>query len=226
MTEFIANITSYPVSVLTLLLTVILIYWLFTIIGVLGVDLLDGDVEVDVDMDVDVEMDLETPSEGPGGLAGIMLKWGLTGVPITVIVSILVLVSWIICYYLAIVASWITALLPFVWVSWLLGTVALILSVMIAVPIAATLIKPLKGLFVTHEAVNKSDLVGRVVVVKTSEVTSNFGQGILEDGEAGMLLDIRTEASETLSKDDEALLVEFLPNDNCYLVVKKTKAFD
>lgn len=227
MTEFIANITSFPVAVLTLLLMVVVIYWLFAIIGVLGVDILDGDAEIDLavdadmDLDIDLDADVDGAGQGASGVAGFMLKWGLTGVPVTVVFSVLILVAWIICYYLVMLLGLLVSWLPLAWLSWILGAAALVLSVMIAVPITATLIKPLKGLFKTHDAVTKSDLVGRIAVVKTSSVTPEFGQAILDDGEAGMLLDIRAEESEALKKDDEVILVEYVAADGSYHVMKK-----
>ena len=49
---------------------------------------------------VDLEL-LPKDADAPAaeGLAGFMLSWGLTGVPITIVFCVLSLVGWFICYY-------------------------------------------------------------------------------------------------------------------------------
>ena len=68
---FIQTALSFPVVVLSFALCVAILYWLVAAMGILDVDLLD----------IEVESSLENHSLQPEGLAGLLLKLGLNGVP-------------------------------------------------------------------------------------------------------------------------------------------------
>ncbi|MFP2906887.1 hypothetical protein ACLESD_17945, partial [Pyxidicoccus sp. 3LFB2] len=45
MTEFLSTILAFPTAVFTIAMGVVLTYWLFVIIGAVGIDLLDGNLD-------------------------------------------------------------------------------------------------------------------------------------------------------------------------------------
>ncbi|MFC3195881.1 OB-fold-containig protein [Marinicella sediminis] len=212
---FLTNIISFPVAVYTLLMIIVMFYWLLALIGAVDIELFD----IDIDFDMDVETELDAP--GLGGVAGIMSKLGLTGVPVTVVISILVAFSWLICYLLT---SLVLPLIPWNWASTVLGIVALVGSFLLAIPATALLVNPMKGMFVNHDAVQKSSLIGRECLVRTGKVTSTFGQAELEDGGAGMLFDVRADEAYGIQKGDVVILVSYNIEDDSYQVTKAGQA--
>lgn len=93
MDPFYQNIASFPTLFFTLLLAVTTVYWLVAVLGVVDLDILDLDIpEGDVDINNDA-------SSGANAIAGLLLKLGLNGVPLTVVISFLALFGWLICYF-------------------------------------------------------------------------------------------------------------------------------
>lgn len=217
METFLTNITTFPVVVFTFLLIIVLFYWLMAMIGIVDIDLFDTNIEIDITTDYETEVSINPDAEGLSGIAGFMLNWGLTGVPITVVISLLIVTSWLICY---IVVSLIFPLVPFGIIKYVLGAGLLIVCFAVSIPVTAWSIRPFKSLFIAHTAVTKKNLIGRECLVKTGKVTEDFGQAILEDGEAGMILDIRAPSNKGIKKDDNIILIEYIEEQDCYNVAK------
>ncbi len=78
MDPFYQNISSFPTAIFTFILGICILYWLFAVLGVVDIDMLD--------------IDLENEAATPNAIAGVMLKFGLNGVPVTIIISFLSLV--------------------------------------------------------------------------------------------------------------------------------------
>ena len=219
MDTFLANITTFPVVVLTFLLLIVLFYWIMAMLGVVDIEMFDADIEIEMDIETDfeTEVSINPDAEGLSGIAGFMLNWGLTGVPVTVVVSLLIVTSWLICY---LAVSLIFPIIPLGIIKTALGVALLIVCIAVSIPITAWSIRPFKGIFIAHTAVQKDSLIGQEVEVKTGKVNKDFGQGILEDGEAGMILDIRASADKNLKKGDNVILIEYVKEDDCYNVAK------
>lgn len=219
METFLANIVTFPVVVFTFLMIIVLFYWLMAMLGVVDIDLFDSDIEMDIDVstDIETEVSINPDAEGLSGIAGFMLNWGLTGVPVTVVISLLIVTSWLICY---VAVSLIFPLIPFGIIKYALGAGLLFVCFAISIPITALTIRPFKGFFIAHTAVKKSNLIGRECEVKTGKVTEDFGQAILEDGEAGMILDIRAATDKGLKKGDSVILIEYIEETDSYKVGK------
>ena len=211
MDVFLYNVSSFPVVVYTFMLFIVVFYWVLALIGAVDIELFDTDVEIGL------EMDSEIDGTGLGGVTGFMLKWGLTGIPVTVVVSLLILFSWMICYFMV---SIFYPYIPWQGIKPVLGVVVLIISFMLAIPVTAWMIKPFKGIFVTHSAVRKATLIGKECTIKTGSVSSTFGQADLEDSGAGMLLDVRADSTLGLKKGDAVILIDYNEEDGSYTVAK------
>ena len=207
MTVFIENITSFPVIVFTFLMVIILFYWVFALIGVIDIEIFDFDIEVDADLD----------AEGMSGFAGFMTNWGLTGLPVTAVLSLLISTSWLLCY---VVVSLVYPLIPFESIKWLIGILLIILCIAISIPITAKIIRPFRNIFVSHSAVKKNALIGSTCIVKTQKVNEKYGQAELNDGGAGMLLDVRAKEDDNIVKGDEVILVEYDEENEVYYIGK------
>jgi hypothetical protein len=101
--------------------------------------------------------------------------------------------------------AWISWGLP----GWAFKLLTLIAALLVALPLTAVAVRPLASFFVTHVAKSKKDLVGRVCVISTGRVDDRFGQALLEDGGAELILDVRCDTPGLLRKGDRVLLVSW-----------------
>lgn len=192
MTELFAAALAFPTVIFTILLGVTAAYWIFVMLGALDVDLL-GDVEGEV---VDLDGDGE-----PDGLAGVLQALGLGGVPLTLVLSLLILASWAFC----LVAMQLVGSRPAGWIA----AGAAVLSVVLAVPLTALAVRPLRRFFVSHPALQNRSLVGKVCTITTLGVDQRYGQAEVDDGGAGLLVQVRYSGPSRLSRGDRALIFDY-----------------
>ena len=208
--DFLSIITSFPAIIYSVLLTVTIILAFLTIVGLLDID----GPEFDFNMDGDVDFSADAPAAE--GLAGFMLSWGLTGVPITIVFCVLSLVGWFICYY----AVYLTFdYIPNGVLEYLAGAVILVISFFTSLPITAFFIRPLKKLFSKALAISNKHILGQIAVVRSSKVTASFGEATFNDGGAGLLLRVRSAEENNLKKGDAVALVEYNQVDGSYRVI-------
>ncbi|MEJ2415759.1 MAG: DUF1449 domain-containing protein [Exilibacterium sp.] len=213
MNPFYQNISSFPTAIFTFILAVCVLYWLVAILGLVELDILDFDIP-DADGALDVNQD--TGFSNAEGLAGLMLRFGLNGVPVTVIVSIVSLVGWLVCYYIVYcLPAAITAGL----FRYLLGLPVLVGSLYIAVKITAVVIRPLRPLFKKAQQHTQKLVLGQVAVVRTSRVDKTFGEAVLDDGGAGLILKVRSTGDQVFKRGDRVVLLEYIKAQNTYRVI-------
>lgn len=215
MDPFYQNIASFPTIFFTFFLAVTVLYWLVAVLGFVNIDILDFDIP-----DADGTLDVNSGGElsNPDVLAGLMLRFGLHGVPVTIIISLISLFGWLTCYYL------VHFLLPFeasTMFRYLLGIPAVIGSLYIGVMITAQLIKPLRPLFRRAQQQTVKEILGQTAIVRTSRVDKGFGEAILEDGGAGLILKVRSAGEEIFGKDDRVVLLEHIKEENVYRVISE-----
>ncbi|MEE9424178.1 MAG: hypothetical protein V3V18_04280 [Methylococcales bacterium] len=216
MDPFYQNIASFPTAVFTFVLAVCVLYWLFAVLGVVDIDVLDID-----GLDIDgADADLGTGSEAStaNALAGVMLKFGLHGVPVTIIISFLSLFGWLVSYY---GVHFLSTLIPSGMFRFLFGLLILIGAFWIAVLMTAIIIKLLRPLFQKVEQQTIKRVLGQTAVVRTSKVTESFGEAILNDGGAGLILKVRTSNDQVFAKGDKVVLLEYLEATNVYRVISE-----
>jgi len=215
MDPFYQNISSFPTVFFTFFLAVVALYWLAAVLGFIDIDVLDFDIpDVDGELGVNTGHGLETPDV----LAGLMLKFGLQGVPVTIILSFIALFGWLICYYA------VHFLFPFVpgdILEFLVGIPILLGSLYIAVMITAQLIKPLRPLFKSAVQETIKTVLGQTAIVRTPVVNSKKGEAMLEDGGAGLILKVRATGENEYKRNDKVVLFEYNESDNTYRVVSE-----
>ncbi|HEX5543711.1 MAG TPA: hypothetical protein VFX60_19510 [Micromonospora sp.] len=166
MGDFLAAAFGFPAVLFTFLLVLVVGYWALVLFG--GLDL-DSDVDIDAD-------------GGPG-----FVGWfGLGGVPITIVLSILIAVGWFVS-----LAG--TALLNHLGVS-SLSRVALAVGVLLAALVlgwfaARLLVRPLRQVYAGGPEVSRRNFVGSLCVIRTGQVTPDFGQAEVtaEDGSSAVI---------------------------------------
>ncbi len=207
MTSFLEAALSYPTMIYTALLGLVLFYWLLAIVGL--VDFESGGLEIDADLQADVDVgDL-------GTLAGFLVALGINGVPFSIVVSLMVLISWM---FSCLLGMWLLPLVPTVLLSGVAGTAVLLLCPLFALPITARVIRPMRGLFVTHNAMSNQDLVGRTCKVLTGRVDERFGRAEVSTRGAGVNISVWADTPNDLVKGSMARIIEYDPDRQRYLI--------
>lgn len=209
MGDFMGAVTGYPTAIYTVLLGVVVIYWVLAMLGMVDIE------HSGLDVDVGVHTHADGDTSDIGQLASYVVAFGLNGVPFSVAVSLLVLVSWTVC---CLGGEWLLPLVPTLPLQLLAGTVLLVASAVIAIPITAVAIRPLRGLFVSHTAVSNAALVGQLCRVVTGVVNEKDGRA--EVARRGASLNIRVWATtpNTLKRGSQALIVEYDEVAGRYLI--------
>jgi hypothetical protein len=201
MGDFLATSFSYPSVVLTVLLSVAVICWLASLLG-LGAD--DGDLEA------------------PGGdtLSSRLAFLHLDGAPLTISLTLWAVFSWFACF----VAVALTGLdSPDGPVEAVLATGVLGLSLVVGLVPTALIARPVgKGMrhLSSSGTALGSGLVGRSCRITTQSVTPTFGQAVvtLADGTTDTIQVRATQPDNDLAYDDVALVIDFDADDRSYLV--------
>lgn len=273
MQEFLDATFAYPTIIFTVLLGVSVVYWLFVIIGAIGIDALDVDVDVDgvgegvgeglgegvgegiahgVGEGVAEGMG-EGVGEGIGeglaegaaegategglhgavkgisggadvaevaqavhgsGLATLLNAMKLRSAPMTVVLSIFVFNAWLLTnlgrHYLIDGMG----LGP----VWLFGSGIAIGGVVGALPLTSLFVRPLGKILAVETPISRKDLIGKVVRIDTSRVDTRFGQALAEDGGAGLIVQVRCDGENGLTRGSQALVVSYDAEREAYEV--------
>ena len=213
MDPFYQNILSFPTVLFSALLVLCVLFWLVAILGLLDISFLDLP-QVDGGLDA-----ADSPST-PDAVAGIILKLGLNGVPITIIITLLSLVGWFICYY---VVHFLFFWVPSGVFRILIGLPVVVGVLYVSALIVAQLIRPLRTYFKSLEdsqEVEKS-ILGQTAIVRTSRVDADFGEAVLDNGGAGLILKVRATAGAEFKRGDKVVLLEYVQGNGHFRVVSE-----
>jgi hypothetical protein len=247
MSEVLLLALSFPGVIYTVLLGVVLVYWLFVVFG--AIDLGDGsgdgalqgfDPEGAIGAakgslegaakgalqghldgvvhagDPGADLDVHEPGDGHEGstLAALINALHLRSVPATVILSLIITFSWLVC---TIAMQLVSRALP-AGSQALLGWLVLVGSPILALPLTSFSARPLAKVFVHRHAPSHTDLIGKTCVVRTGTVTGSFGEALLEDGGAGLVLRVRVDRELPVKRGDQMLIVDWDRERESFLV--------
>lgn len=190
----------------TILLGLVILFWLLTLLGALSADSLD----VDVSADADIDGDLSHLSDIPAALLRVV---NAGYVPVTVVLSILILVMWIVSitfnYYFNPGKSSLVAL-GFAAAAFVLGVIATKLITQPLVPFMRRL----------KAAENTAPVIGEVGIVRSIRMDSEFGQVEVErpDGAPALLNARLGPDSEPVPRGTEVAIVSYDDAKGIYLV--------
>lgn len=196
---------GYPTAIFTALLLVLLVYWLLALVG--WVDFESSGVDIELQADGD-------PGE-LSTLAGYVAAMGLNGVPFSIVVSLLVLVAWTVS---CMAGQWLMPWVPTTVLQVLAGTAVLLVSVAVAIVATAWLIRPLRGLFVTHQAVGNASFVGQACTILSQKVDQRSGYAEVAQRGANVQIRVWTPAANQLSKGDVVRILEYDAAANRYQI--------
>lgn len=203
---FITKISLYPTIIFTGLVMFVTLYWVVSLLGMADMDTVElGESGGEV-------ADLSSA----GFFTGLMLKFGLYGVPLIIILSLVSLIGWLLSY---LYTSFLHQNFDSGILYYVFGTGALIFVLVVSMWLTGMIISPIRKNIAKIPKRNSSNNVGKVAVVRTLSVTDKHGEAVLNDGGAGLILKIRSEINDnSLKQGDKVLLVEYLDETNTYRV--------
>jgi len=227
--NFLAVALSFPSVVYTVLLGVALVYWVFVMIGAANLDLLGdgvadgaGDGALDgidgghADIgDAGGHADAGHGGDGAeggdadghhgGAMSGILASLKLRSAPATVVLSVLILFSWL---FSVLMMQRAAVWLPADSMS-LARFGVFLLAPLLALPFTSVAVRPLARIFVPPVTAASQDLIGKVCTVRTGTVTDRFGEALLEDGGAGVVVRVRVDTGDTLKRGDQVVITGY-----------------
>ena len=217
MAAFFANFLLFPTVIFTFFLCLSLILGLLTIFGLFDVDAGDvGGLDIDAG---DVGSHLDHGMHTTGEAVGFLSRFGLNGIPITLGVSLLSLFGWMVSY---IAQALLLSHIHIAIIYYPAGIVVFIAAFAASVWLTAQVCKPLRRIvFKNQDAPSNRSFLGQTVTVRSSYVNERFGEAVLNDGEAGMILDIVADASKGIKRGDRVVLIEYLEDSRTYRVISE-----
>jgi hypothetical protein len=239
MTEFLSAILSFPTVVFTVMLIVIVLYWLMVIIGAIGVDVLNigeaaggkiegmvggavegkiegvvgGAIEGKIEGMADAAVEAKVEGVASGGGGGFLAILGFGRVPATVVISSLVLWSWALCLVLARTMGQMGAS------ALVVDLVAPVVAVFFAGMLTGLIVRTIGRLVVRHEPqLRRRDLVGKLCTITTGRVDASFGQALIEEGGTDVTIDVRCDPPNALVRRARAVVVAYDEQHNTYTV--------
>ena len=196
----------------SILLGLILLYWLTVFVGALDLDFLDFDLDSDVDADVDMDVDADVDADAEAGLGWLgetLTFYNIGRVPFMIFLSVLVLFLWV------------GAALAFSFFpeTKLLFLLALVPNVLVALFLTKGSTAPFRAMHgkMTQTGTAKRDLVGKIGEVILAVKPGRQGRiEVKTDGET-FVLDVTTNEEE-IPTGEKALIVEYHPADDQYVV--------
>lgn len=172
MGDFLDAAMSFPAAPFTVLLVVVLLYWLLVLLGTAEIDVVDDDL-----------------------LDGV----GFGGVPVTVTVSVLVVVAWFVSLAGVVLTDGV-----------LLGVVVLVVALFAGLLAARAVALPLRRLYVAGGEASRNDFVGRECVIRTGVVSADFGQAEVTaaDGSSA-IVQVRQTGEHELTAGRRALIFDY-----------------
>lgn len=226
MRELLTASLSVPNLLFTMLLALVTIYWLFVILGTVGLDSFDFDVDVDLDVDIDVDIDVDMDAdieadasavEGAtsGSLfLGVLRFFNLGKVPFMVLFSVWVLSLWSISVYCNHEGSWINPTNSGTIAALLLGPIVLVASLTTKL-FTAPLIPVFERINTTAQPIV---VTGKMGTLLTSIQHDEKGQLKTHIDGSTVTLIVQSMNGVALRKGEEVVIVDQGDKDKTYLV--------
>ena len=212
--------------VYTILLLVIILYWITVFIGIFSLDSFDVDVDTDIDVDVDVDVDVDADIDadvdadadvsgntgGGGWFLYTLAFFNIGKVPFMLFMSFLTLFIWtaglLVNHYIG-------------HNSPLFGALIFVPNILVGLFVTKLITTPLKAVFKDHqnEFESSGDIMGKICALTTSVDDKSVGQARIPS-ETGAPLIIRVRANEghQMAKGDKGLIIDYEETKKLYTI--------
>ncbi|MDK1476161.1 DUF1449 family protein [Streptomyces sp. 549] len=204
MGDFLNAALAFPAVLFSFALVVVIAYWLIVLVGGTEVDALDGGGGVDSD-------------GSAAGAPGVFAAFGLGGVPVTVVLSLLTVIAWFVSLTGAVIFE-----------NLLLRIVVLPVALFTAWVLTRALVRPLRRLAPVEQGISRSDFVGRVCTIRTGRVDTVFGQAEVaaDDGSTAIIQVRNDDSSAVLRLGSSALIFDYDAEGEFFRVAPYDAALD
>ncbi|QBI52077.1 DUF1449 domain-containing protein [Streptomonospora litoralis] len=200
---------SFPTVLFSFLLLVVFGYWLFVVLGAVDTDILDADLDA---------------GSSAGGIGGALGAVGLGGVPVTVVLSLLIAVSWFASLVGTVLIDPLSDSSP---LTIAVALVVLVAAVIIAWGVTSAVVMGVRRLLPAERQRRGGDFVGQTCVVRTGRVDGEFGQAEISGGNGSWsLIEVRTIGGERLTAGSTALVFDYDADTGVYRVTPYDSALD
>lgn len=190
--------------VTSVLLILVLIYWIIMILGVIDFDLFDFDLDFDLD-----------GIEDMGPLEAVLAFFNVSELPFMLVFSVLILIFWIL--------SMLLHQLP-VTPGGLINHLLLLPAFVISLLLTKVITNPMKKLFrQVHDEENQRGMavIGQLVVLNCDLYPDKIGQAELKRDGASILVNVKPEfEGVTFQKNEEAYVTKKDEQRDLYYIVK------
>ncbi|WDS36464.1 hypothetical protein [Pseudoxanthomonas sp.] len=213
MLEFLSVALSWPTLPYSIVLGFSVAYWLLAATGIVDADGLHGG-------DLHYGDFHHGGDDAIHGISGMFARLGLGGAPVMLVVALVAFFGWTITYFghllfLQQVAA------P---VRWGLGTVLALVALVPGVAVSAFVLRPIRRLLLKLRPVEQASILGRPGVVVSPVVDAQAGRATVDDGGAGLILQVRTVPGTSLVRGERLVLVDYDAANNLYLVIREQDA--
>lgn len=222
---FINNISAYPTVFFTALVLFVTLYWLVALLGFVDMDVVDvGDIG-DIGDISDIGDIGDAGNTSAGLLSGILLKFGLYGVPLVVILTGIALIGWVLSYFYG---SFLQAQFGHGVLHYVFGTGALVLVLVVSMWLTGLMLSPIRRHIANIPKRHAQSFLGQTAVVRTLTVNDRHGEAMLEDGGAGLIFKVRqlTGDDSVIVQGDNVRLVAYDQQQNVYQIQKINESTD
>ena len=203
MSEFLLTVLTFPTLAYSVVLAVCTIYWALAATGLVETDALDGLLGGDGD------------AGDSSGAAAMLSRLGLSGVPVMVVITVLAFVGWLGTYFVHLLL-----------LAHLGDTLRLVIGAAVAVAMlvpgvfaTSAMLRPLGRWLLKLRPPRDPSILGRVAVVSTPEVSVDYGMATVDDGGAGLVLQVRDQEPGRFKRGDRVVLIEYLDAQHAYRVI-------
>lgn len=226
MTEFLQTSLTFPTVIWSVVFAVCLLFWLLAAAGLAGHDHahLDGGSDAGSVGDGGTVEAAHAHHTHPdhasetAQTAGMLSRLGLGGVPLTLVLTLLSFWGWATTYF---VQLFVLSRLPGA-ARLLPGLLVMLGALIPALLLTNLLVRPLRPVFRKLGGAAPRSVVGMSGTVTTPIADPRSGMAAVEDGGAGLLLQIRTQG-ETLQRGERVVLLSYLPAEHAYLVTSELR---
>ncbi|MBD8526262.1 OB-fold-containig protein [Pseudomarimonas arenosa] len=198
---FLQIVTSFPTVIFTVILGVGLCLMLLTMLGMVDIEGLNFDIGSDGD--------------GAGGVSALLMKLGLDGMPLMLIVLGVGLIGFVLSF---LADYWFLREVEADNFRLLWMVLAVVIAFFLSLPLTGLLLFPLKSVFREQPVIDSVSLLGKLAIVRSPLVDAKQGMANLDDGGAGLILQVRSR-DQTFERGQRVVLVEYIEASNAYWVI-------